>query len=605
MNQKNLRIAVVSLWIWVAVISLNHIFQFWDGLIFSTSFIGKMGWLTLFFSLVYLCLGFLKQVLFLFFTFLCLGYWIGPFLEPPSDPIIHLKKTYGNCEKKSNEVERLNKGFWHYSMSGRFICSSSTEQNNPETVLRKIDLLHGVYWGILVVSLFILGKSTGLPDQWAFLSCLLVFLFFGTNRFSYFSYYSFAPSLTSLMIYWLWTAAFFFRKNRREIVHGILMAVLAISVLLVNHVQEAVFLGLIVSIWLVLNLHEHFWEFLHKLSDLTGNTNRKTGIKTLYISSIFFLLFILPQFESFRTYISTFFINNQWENNQSLVFFWNGFHLFGKIWGHRVHDTLGIMGFLPLVFLGLFFLPRSIFAEQSTANRLVILGILPFICYFVPLIQFVWLSNSIAEIYYRISYTSMFWLPIAYFLWFLGEHSPEFFSKIKSMSALKGIFVKKKILWRRCYFAGCLIAIVFIGGIRSGPVYGKLDFVLLDGRPWWREWKPMIKDLLKQEEKMIYSDMITSYIMDGVFNQPAVRSRFLSRNDYEDIHSMDQKNSSHTYRCMINLHGFTPTWVPVETGHWQWDLSNTALSYHYQGITGPGLEKALRINPPKNCNVFY
>ena len=173
------------------------------------------------------------------------------------------------------------------------------------------------------------------------------------------------------------------------------------------------------------------------------------------------------------------------------------------------------------------------------------------------------------------------------------------------MPVAKQMILEKKIPWRMYYFAGCFIVIVISSGFRSGPVYGKLDFILLDGKPWWSEWQPMIRDLLKQEKKMILSDFITSIIMDGVFNQPVKQMRYLRRLILEDIQEMDQRNSNHAYRCMINLHGFTPTWVSVETGHWQRDLSNTALSYHYKGISGPELGKMLKKNPPKNCDVFY
>ena len=111
--------------------------------------------------------------------------------------------------------------------------------------------------------------------------------------------------------------------------------------------------------------------------------------------------------------------------------------------------------------------------------------------------------------------------------------------------------------------------------------------------------------LLKQEKKIISTDFITGNIMRGVFNQPTNRPREVYRVYLENIDAMDQRNSNHAYRCMINLHGFSPTWVPVETGHWQRDLSNTALSYHYKGISGPELGKMLKKNPPKNCDVFY
>ena len=142
--------------------------------------------------------------------------------------------------------------------------------------------------------------------------------------------------------------------------------------------------------------------------------------------------------------------------------------------------------------------------------------------------------------------------------------------------------------------------------IRSGPVYGKLDFILLETRPWWREWNPMIQNLPKQDQKPIYSDPQTSAVLHGVFNYPT-KNRFqeLSRKSILDVKSMDTRNVDLSYRCIINLHGFTPSWVPVETGHWQADLANSSLYYEYEGITGEELKEFLKENPPNNCEVYY
>jgi len=49
-------------------------------------------------------------------------------------------------------------------------------------------------------------------------------------------------------------------------------------------------------------------------------------------------------------------------------------------------------------------------------------------------------------------------------------------------------------------------------------VYGKLDFLLLNTRPWWPEWKAMINDIMKQGNKIIITDVLTSNLLNGVFN---------------------------------------------------------------------------------------
>jgi hypothetical protein len=567
---------IFILWSFLALISLNHLYRFWDGLVFSTFFLGVLGWITIFITLIYLSKQFIKQSLLIFLIFFCIGYFLGPYLEPPGDPIDHLKRTYSYCDKSSNRLSKKNRGLWHFSMSTNFLCSSE-KSTSPEITLRRIDLLHGVYWGILTVGLFILSKSVGLPDRWAFLSCLIAFLFFGTNRFSYFSYYSLAPSFTSLLLYWLWTATYFFKKNWKDLFYGLLLALISLPILIVNHMQEAVFMGFIVSIWLFCNLHERIWHWL---------THFQIWLKIGYFLILFVFLFVLPQFEFFQRFLSQGFERNLWKNNQQAVFCWQGFHLIGKIWSYRINDTLGIMSVIPIIISIPLFWPNLIQINNTKKIKIFILGILPFVGYAIPLFNFIWVSNNKIATYYRLCYSSMFWIPIAFFLYSFGERCARTFT-VRSFKTL--------------YFAGCLMIIILITGIRSGPVYGKLDFILLNTRPWWNEWKPMIYNLMKKDRKPIYSDALTSNVLKNVFNYPSARYR----RSVIKIEAMDNSKTAQKYRCMINLHGFTPSWVPRETRHWRPDSANTSLYYQYNGISGEELKDILKENPPKNCEVYF
>lgn len=589
---------IFILWSFLALISLNHLYRFWDGLLFSTFFLGVLGWITIFITLVYLSKQFIKQSLLIFLIFFCIGYFLGPYLEPPGDPLHHLKRAYEACDKRSNQIEypRKNEGLWHYSMSSNLLCSVK-ESTSPEVILRRIDILHGVYWGILTVGLFILSKSVGLPAHWAFLSCLIAFLFFGTNRFSYFSYYSLAPSFISLLIYWLWTAAYFFKKNWKDILYGLLLAMISLPILIVNHMQEAVFMAFIASIWLFCNLHERIWRWL---------THSQIWLKTGYFLILFVFLFVLPQFEFFQKFLAQGFEKNLWNHNQQVVFYWQGFHVMGKIWSYRVNDTLGIMSTITVLLCVAFFWPRIIRINGKKKIRILILGILPFIGYCIPFFNFCWLSNVMIPEYYRLCYCAMFWITIAYFLYGLEGRFFIYWKKVKSIVFNRFVGTTKRLSFRAKYFMICLVIIIMISSIRSGPVYGKLDFILLETRPWWNEWRPMIEELMKNKGKPLYSDRQTNQVLHGVFYYP-INGGFYehSRRSIINIRSMGVKNADHSYRCIINLHGYTPSWVPKETGHWQWDLANTSLYYQYNGISGEELKDILKENPPKNCEVYY
>ena len=590
-KRNTLGFITAGLWGLLSLISLNHLYSFSDLLVVSTTILGVLGWLVITLTVFFLAKSNLKQCFLIFATFVCLGYYLGPYLEPPADPFEHLLRTYDVCEKKSNQIERTNKGLWHYSMSGLILCSS--EYRNATVMLRKIDLLHGLYWGLGLVVLFLLGQNAGLPGRWAFLSALLCFLFFGTNRFSYFSYYSLAASFSSMVIFWIWVTVFFFRKRGKDLLTGLLAALLGLPILWVNHKQEAAFLGAIAVIWLVWNLHERLWRSFSA-----------KALKSLYLAFIAVILFVLPQIEAFRQILLPWFERNEWEKNQDLIYHWQEIHLIGKFWAYRVNDTLGFMGFLPLILAGLLLLPGFKSRHKEHRGRIILLGILPFLGYLLPLVHFIWVSNNIPEVYYRISYFSMFWLPLCYLLYRLEGCGPVLQAQFGRIYFLKGLGQLNNAIIKKSFFPVCLLVLILVSSIRSGPIYGKLDFTLLDSRPWWPEWEPEITKLIQKEKKVsIDTDPVTGTVLRGVFNQPANRFRQLSRQSIMAVESMGTIKNK--IECLINLHGFEPSWVPIETGHWQPDIGNTSLYYRYKGISGQPLKNMLRTNPANNCQVFY
>jgi len=594
-----------GLWILLSLISLNHLFPFFKYFIVSTTVLGGLGWLTLTITIVFVAQNNLKQCLLVFIAFACLGYYIGPYLEPPVDPLEHLTRTYKVCEKNSDQFRRSNRGLWQYSMSGVILCSS--KYRNATTMLRKIDVLHGLYCGLGVVVLFLLGRYAGFLNHWAFLSSLICFLFFGTNRFGYFSYYTLAASFSSMLIFWLWVTFFFFRKSGKYLFIGLFTAILGLPILWVNHQQEAVFLAAIALIWLVWNSHERLWSLLERVNDYFKRNYLAIILKTLYLAFIFVVLFILPQVKAFREILDHWFTGHFWEINKNLIYYWQGFHLFGKVWAYRVNDTLGFFGFLPLILIVPLLIPGFIVRNRENRGRLILLGILPFLGYFLPLLHFIWVSNNIPDTYYRFCYFSMFWLPICYLLHNLEGWLPVLQARIGRVGIFSGMEKLSNAGLKKIFFSGCLITIILVSSIRSGPIYGKLDFILLDSRPWWPGWQPVITSLLQEKNRnTIDTDPMTAAVFSSVFNQPAIRTRELSRHSILDIESMDERhmNNQNRYRCLINLHGFVPSWVPKETGHWQPDIGITSLYYHYRGVTGDALKVLLEENPPKSCRFF-
>ncbi len=215
---------------------------------------------------------------------------------------------------------------------------------------------------------------------------------------------------------------------------------------------------------------------------------------------------------------------------------------------------------------------------------------------------------------------------------------------------------------QRGYFLCCLLAVVVLASIRSHPVYGKLDFYLLDGCPWWKSWRPMIEQTLADSStRPILSDMITDTVFRAVFAQPSPgfrNDRLFSHIRVERFEKMNRiqsrlepvgallllignrksgaggkshksvcseqrqyiltiltdaareealwrNNATSPYRCIINIHDFTPSWVPVETHHWSPDWARPSLIYTFRGKHGKEMRQLLRREPPENCTVYF
>ncbi len=206
---------------------------------------------------------------------------------------------------------------------------------------------------------------------------------------------------------------------------------------------------------------------------------------------------------------------------------------------------------------------------------------------------------------------------------------------------------------KRGFFFLSLLSLIFFGSHRAGPIYGKLDFLLLDSKPWWPAWKPMIEDLLNAESsKPILSDPMTSTVMRGVFGQETIHRRTLVFKNYFLVEKWDElnnvsylppgalilllssseknkqevkeimynyaslineKDKSYSvgmhprapYRCVINMMGFIPSWVPFETNHWQPKTADTKWFYRYHYTHVKDLRDELEKLPPQNCSVFY
>jgi hypothetical protein len=312
---------------------------------------------------------------------------------------------------------------------------------------------------------------------------------------------------------------------------------------------------------------------------------------------------------------------------------------------------------MPILLAPLFCFRKLIVANQDIKWHLLLLGVLPLLVYCLPLLNFIWLSNCIAlpgyiRYYYRISYSSLFWLPVAFIMYQVSLHIHR---KLSNLSLLG-----KRGIIGVC-FTFCLIGFIGLGQVRSAPVYGKLPFITVDSAKWWSQWQPMITSLMQQGDQPVLTDLVTSTVLRAV-GMETVSKRFdhrFGKIDIEQLLAMNpeerealpvgalvllldscgspaegrcaqtsdvpgtsvrelmvnvatamakqsgKEEKKYRYRCLINLHGFTPSWVPEETGHWSVKWAQPSLIYEYRGKRGKDMEQLLRDNPPANCTVYF
>lgn len=196
--------------------------------------------------------------------------------------------------------------------------------------------------------------------------------------------------------------------------------------------------------------------------------------------------------------------------------------------------------------------------------------------------------------------------------------------------------------WKKILFvAACGFCMVMISMVRSEPVYGKLDFILVDSKNWWHEMRPMFEEVLTEGSQPIITDWTTGFIFERCFGQELyefgqnakylqlniftinrINRPFSERASLQSIYTLllladtgtkaketntqplddevfapepllDQNEADdeevirpkRPYRCVVNLKGFTPTWVPKETRHWPASMAQT-LGYYYLPIEG-------------------
>ncbi len=209
------------------------------------------------------------------------------------------------------------------------------------------------------------------------------------------------------------------------------------------------------------------------------------------------------------------------------------------------------------------------------------------------------------------------------------------------------VTTKDKLLY--IYFIVCCLLTIVLGSIRGAPIFGKLDFLLLESKPWWPDWKPAVESLLQQGDKQpILSDPVTSTVLRGVFGQSTVYKRKNIGRVVLSVEHLDELNAApyvslpvgpvslllgknytekksinkifmkliedeniagpfvgeRPYRCFVNFKGFDPSWVPAETRHWRSRTAHTKWFYRMKNTHVRDMPEKIKDNPLKNCLIL-
>ncbi len=156
---------------------------------------------------------------------------------------------------------------------------------------------------------------------------------------------------------------------------------------------------------------------------------------------------------------------------------------------------------------------------------------------------------------------------------------------------------------RWSFFSICLAGIFLVGAVRSHPFYGKIDFLMLDGRPWWPAWRQIVDETRRRGGQPVYTDYITGYVLASVFGEKVLlrvgsldRYPVLSVPDMEKGVVADTKTVNNSlmlsvskgeFSCVINLLGYTSSWVPDETKHWRREIAETGRWYRFDTHAWP------------------
>lgn len=517
----------------------------------------------------------------------------GPFTMPPSDPLYHLNVMWRHAISSDRLVLLERK--WNYILF--FLLVKLKPPSSFHNALALINIYHygiGIY---LAISAYVSARLFSLKPLWSILAVILMFWFFGTNRFSYYSYYSVAPSAINMGLYWVLSALLFNKiRSIRTIQWAKISGVLYTTILIFlitplmyrNHAQEAGFM--LFTLFLAYSI------LLYKIIVLLKS---KLWQKIIIPLAVFWLvILIFPQYKFY--YLA--------QTAIELEDFYRVVRHGGTAWiwffqEKRVWDTLGFFGMVPLVVGGVIILSGQFnIVSKARLQKLQYLlagGILPFWILFIPFNLMLWsVSITAAEVLWRASYTSQAWILWSFLLYLFVDWCKQFFYH-RHLPLVRQIELP--------IFISALIIFYLISGIRSAPFYGKRDFLAIPTKKFYNDLANRLGAAFSYDrEQLFLSDPRSAFTLNALFGLKTNRmQRELSSFSGQGI-DLQYLAKNPQVNSIVNLAGFPlAIWVAQETEHWHVDLWKTAHFYEYGNLKEGELVKQLRQQPMDNQLVLF
>lgn len=490
-------------------------------------------------------------------------YFIGPYTEVPSD-------FWGHLVRVQWELGAIS--------SGRLSSYASTPI--AVTLLNReyIHTLHALVWwaldvrptqlafggqlvttSIFIASIF-LFSITQFPSQWSstkksilgFIAAALTVLALGTGNWAFIRYYAFAPVMLNLPLFFFGVILFieFLKNSNFSLSQFLGLYSLLLICLSLIHIQEAIFLGIIVTLLASIA----YSQLLLGRFDIwpANNFNRVKTLSVITITAVAVVaglsLTLLPLQQS---HPGVLFDLGQLSSYLTNVFILNP--------NRQLFSTIALSG------LAAYAIATLNWRTITNSPYLIATLLLPFLTVFNPLFIEIWQRLLPTTLLWRFALLIPSGLVIAYVI---GTYQ---------------INLKFKNIWVILISIIAVLCFIPINTEKIGVISSRLpSFIKLDQSQniYWLD--DVANFLNSQPRRIVRTDPVSSYVLRGMTNQRLPGRKFYPHTsgfDFNKYTFEEIKNWHENGYILVNLRDGAPSKSVISLNHWKKDELQTSRYY--------------------------